>query len=119
MANPNLRIHITHIGTATALIELDGLTILTDPYFSRNGTVWTGASGAKLTNTYEPAMRLENLPPIDLIMLSHEDHKDNLDDLGDFGYYSTYVHLHISFVPGFIDFLSLVMRIFMHLTCSL
>ena len=75
-------IHITHVGTATAVIELDQLTILTDPYFSPKGTVWIGASGAQLTNTYQPALALQDLPPIDLVLLSHEDHKDNLDNLG-------------------------------------
>jgi L-ascorbate metabolism protein UlaG (beta-lactamase superfamily) len=73
---------ITHIGTATTLIELDDLTIVTDPYFSPKDTVWTGASGAKLISSYQPGLSLEQLPPIDLVLLSHEDHKDNLDDLG-------------------------------------
>ncbi|KPI41774.1 uncharacterized protein AB675_8998 [Cyphellophora attinorum] len=75
-------ISITYIGTATAIIYLDHLTILTDPYFSPPGTSWTGASGTTLTSTYQPALELKDLPPIDLVLLSHEDHKDNLDDLG-------------------------------------
>ncbi|KAH0495105.1 hypothetical protein TgHK011_008675 [Trichoderma gracile] len=75
-------IHITHIGTATAIIQIDNLTILTDPYFSPEGTEWVGRSGAKLVNSYQPPLGLEDLPPIDLILLSQEDHKDNLDDLG-------------------------------------
>ena len=75
-------IYITHVGTATAVIELDNLTILTDPYFSPEGTAWTGGSGAKLISSYQPALGLQDLPPIDLILLSHEDHKDNLDDIG-------------------------------------
>lgn len=76
------RLTITHIGTATALLELDGLTILTDPYFSASGTEWVGKSGAKMVSSYKPAMGLADLPPLDLILLSHEDHKDNLDDIG-------------------------------------
>ena len=84
MAQPGFKssLHITHIGTAAAVIELEDLTILTDPYFSPEGTVWTGASGAKLISSYRPALGLPDLPPIDLVLLSHEDHKDNLDDLG-------------------------------------
>lgn len=78
----NSSIHVTYVGTATAIIELDNLTILTDPYFSPEGTEWIGKSGAKLVNSYQPPLGLEDLPPIDLILLSHEDHKDNLDDLG-------------------------------------
>lgn len=73
---------VTHIGTATVLLELDGLTILTDPYFSPQGTEWVGRSGAKMINSHEPALGLEDLPPLDMILLSHEDHKDNLDDIG-------------------------------------
>jgi L-ascorbate metabolism protein UlaG (beta-lactamase superfamily) len=75
-------ISITHIGTATAIIHLPHLTILTDPYFSPPPKSWTGASGDTLTSTYQPAICPNHLPPIDLVLLSHEDHKDNLDDLG-------------------------------------
>ena len=52
------------------------------PVLLPKGTVWTGASGAQLTNTYQPALAPQDLPPIDLILLSHEDHKDNLDNFG-------------------------------------
>lgn len=82
ITNLNSSVRVTHVGTATAIIELDNLTILTDPYFSPEGTEWIGKSGAKLVNSYQPPLGLEDLPPIDLILLSHEDHKDNLDDLG-------------------------------------
>ena len=83
MAKPcfSLPLTTTQIGTATTLIELDGLTILTDPYFSPKDTVWTGASGAKLISSYQPGLGLEQLPPIDLVLPSHEDYKDNLVDL--------------------------------------
>lgn len=82
MPLPNISVHVTHVGTATALIEIDDLVILTDPYFSPENTVWTGASGAKLINSYQPALQPKDLPPIDLVLLSHENHKDNLDDIG-------------------------------------
>ncbi|EPX75395.1 uncharacterized protein SOCG_04637 [Schizosaccharomyces octosporus yFS286] len=35
-----------------------------------------------LQNSFDPALGLESLPPIDAVLLSHEDHADNLDDLG-------------------------------------
>ena len=70
------------VGKATAMIELDHLTILTDPCLSLKGTVWTGTSGAQLTNTYQPALAPQDLPSIDLILLSHEDHKDNVNNFG-------------------------------------
>ncbi|KAI8628372.1 Metallo-hydrolase/oxidoreductase [Xylariaceae sp. FL1651] len=72
---------VTHIGTATAILSIDGLNILTDPYFSPDGTVWDRGVYV-LTNHYTPALSLSELPPIDAVLLSHEDHPDNLDELG-------------------------------------
>ncbi|KAI2627673.1 Metallo-hydrolase/oxidoreductase [Hypoxylon sp. NC1633] len=71
---------VTYIGTATAILNIDGITFLTDPYFSPNGTQWD-VGIATLTSHYEPAVSLEQLPPVDIVLLSHEDHPDNLDDL--------------------------------------
>ncbi|RJE25256.1 hypothetical protein PHISCL_02406 [Aspergillus sclerotialis] len=73
---------ITHIGTATAIFEIDGVNLLTDPFFSPAGTSWDMGGGNVLQNVETPALGLENLPPIDAILLSHEDHPDNLDELG-------------------------------------
>lgn len=73
--------HITHIGTATALVEIDGVVFLTDPYFSPGGTEWD-VKVTVLTHDHNPALKLEEMPPIDAILLSHEDHPDNLDELG-------------------------------------
>jgi L-ascorbate metabolism protein UlaG (beta-lactamase superfamily) len=73
---------VTHIGTATAILELDGVTLLTDPYLSPPETSWQIGPGVSLTSHYEPARTLETLPPIDAVLLSHEDHPDNLDELG-------------------------------------
>ncbi|KAA8642969.1 hypothetical protein EYZ11_007258 [Aspergillus tanneri] len=72
---------MTHIGTATAILSIDSVTFLTDPFFSPAGTEWD-VGVAVLKNKDTPAMGLENLPPIDAILLSHEDHPDNLDELG-------------------------------------
>jgi L-ascorbate metabolism protein UlaG (beta-lactamase superfamily) len=72
---------ITHIGTATAIIHVDGVNLLTDPVFSPAGTEWDlGIAVLKLADT--PAMTLADLPPIDAVLLSHEDHPDNLDEPG-------------------------------------
>ncbi|KAI9148351.1 UPF0173 metal-dependent hydrolase [Paramyrothecium foliicola] len=73
--------YITHIGTATALVEIDGVIFLTDPYFSPGGTEWD-VQVTVLTHDHNPALKLEDLPPIDAVLLSHEDHPDNLDELG-------------------------------------
>ncbi|KAL1880413.1 hypothetical protein Plec18167_003817 [Paecilomyces lecythidis] len=73
---------VTHIGTATAIFEIDEVKLLTDPFFSPAGTKWDMGGGIVLQNTETPALSLENLPAIDAILLSHEDHPDNLDSFG-------------------------------------
>lgn len=73
--------YITHIGTATAIVEIDGVIFLTDPYFSPGKTEWD-VQVTVLTHDHNPALMLEEIPPIDVILLSHEDHPDNLDELG-------------------------------------
>lgn len=71
---------VQFIGTATVLIRYQGFTILTDPNFLHKGDhvhLGYGITSERLTN---PAINLEQLPPIDLVVLSHmhEDHFDKL-----------------------------------------
>ncbi|KAH8649097.1 beta-lactamase-like protein [Xylariales sp. PMI_506] len=74
---------ITHVGTATAIIQIgDDVTLLTDPYLSPAGTSWEVMPGISLTSHYAPSHTLDTLPPVDAVLLSHEDHPDNLDTLG-------------------------------------
>ncbi|KAH7009043.1 beta-lactamase superfamily domain-containing protein [Macrophomina phaseolina] len=85
---------ITHIGTATAILNIDGVNLLTDPVFCKAGTKhYVGNVVAKALGTSEepevylesttgPALELKDLPHIDTILLSHEDHADNLDPEG-------------------------------------
>jgi L-ascorbate metabolism protein UlaG (beta-lactamase superfamily) len=71
---------ITFIGTATVIIQYGGLTLLTDPNFLHKGDhvhLGYGLTSKRLTN---PAIELEDLPPIDLIILSHM-HGDHFDQL--------------------------------------
>lgn len=82
-------LHITHITTATAILEIDGVNLLTDPVFSRGGTNFNvthllpeGQPPAFLILDDDPALGLDQIPPIDGILLSHEDHDDNLDAEG-------------------------------------
>jgi L-ascorbate metabolism protein UlaG (beta-lactamase superfamily) len=77
-AEPNGTVQF--IGTATVLIRYQGFTILTDPNFLHKGDhvhLGYGITSERLTN---PALNLEQLPPIDLVVLSHmhEDHFDKL-----------------------------------------
>jgi len=75
----NSNINITHIGTATAIIEIEGVRFITDPVFGKSGNF---GDAVVLTQTQDPACGLADLPVIDAVLLSHEDHDDNLDTLG-------------------------------------
>ncbi|HTJ54534.1 MAG TPA: MBL fold metallo-hydrolase [Nitrosospira sp.] len=69
---------IIFVGTATVIIRYAGLTVLTDPNFLHRGDhvhLGYGLTSKRLTN---PAIELENLPPVDLIVLSHM-HEDHFD----------------------------------------
>lgn len=66
------------IGHATILLRLGGMTIITDPVlFSRVG-VGLGLMTGGPQRRYAPALALRELPPIDLILISHA-HFDHLD----------------------------------------
>lgn len=73
---------ITHIGTATLLLEIGSTRILTDSAFDPPGGSYSfgyGTSSRKLT---APAIKPENIGKIDAILLSHDQHDDNLDRAG-------------------------------------
>ncbi|MDM4762108.1 MBL fold metallo-hydrolase [Galbitalea sp. SE-J8] len=69
---------ITYIGGPTALLEYAGLTIVTDPTFDPPQT-YVNPGATTLVKTAAPGIAREELPPIDLVLLSHHGHKDNLD----------------------------------------
>jgi L-ascorbate metabolism protein UlaG (beta-lactamase superfamily) len=71
---------IFFVGTATVILRHAGFTLLTDPNFLHAGGhvhLGYGLTSERLTN---PAIDLDELPPIDLVVLSHlhEDHFDRL-----------------------------------------
>lgn len=68
-------IRITFVNHATFLIQVDGINILTDPVWSKRVSpfTWMGPKRMKL-----PGLRLEDLPRIDVVALSHN-HYDHLD----------------------------------------
>ncbi|GIZ36550.1 hypothetical protein CKM354_000002100 [Cercospora kikuchii] len=76
------KLSITHIGTATAILDINGVNMITDPFFSPAGTEFPITDDFALVVREDPALRLDQLPVIDGVLLSHEDHPDNLDDLG-------------------------------------
>lgn len=69
---------ILFVGTATVLIRYGGFTILTDPNFLHRGERVHLGYGLRSTRRTDPALELEDLPPLDLVLLSHlhEDHFD-------------------------------------------
>ena len=67
--------YLVWIGHATYLINKDGLTILTDPVFSKRASPVRFAGPKRLI---PPAIPIEKLPKIDVITVSHN-HYDHLD----------------------------------------
>jgi L-ascorbate metabolism protein UlaG (beta-lactamase superfamily) len=66
---------VTWVGHSTLLVQLDGVSLLTDPQWSERASPFTWAGPRRVT---PPALRFEDLPPIDLVLVSH-DHYDHLD----------------------------------------
>ncbi|ALG08720.1 MBL fold metallo-hydrolase [Kibdelosporangium phytohabitans] len=69
------------IGGPTALIEYGGLRLLTDPTFDPPGDYPVNA-GRGLAKTDGPAVPVEQIGHIDVVLLSHDEHPDNLDKTG-------------------------------------
>lgn len=64
------------------LIDLNGFRIVTDPAFDPAGGSYQSGGGRVLKKLQSPAIRPEELGPVDLVLLSHDQHKDNLDNAG-------------------------------------
>jgi L-ascorbate metabolism protein UlaG (beta-lactamase superfamily) len=73
-------VKITLIGGPTALIELDGYRLITDPTFDMPGQY--RLPHVTLTKTEKPAMAASQVGPVDAVLLSHDQHADNLDNEG-------------------------------------
>jgi L-ascorbate metabolism protein UlaG (beta-lactamase superfamily) len=67
------------IANATTLIRFAGITILTDPAFMHKGAQTDLGHGICARREVEPACQVAELPPIDLVLLSHY-HGDHFDD---------------------------------------
>lgn len=73
---------ITYIGGPTALIEVCGLRLLTDPTFDTPGRRYWFGWGTMSRKMKGPAIPADQLGRIDAVLLSHDHHGDNLDDAG-------------------------------------
>jgi len=73
---------ITHIGGPTALIEVGGWRILTDPTFDAPGRRYSFGWGTFSRKLAGPAIQAGDLGEIDAVLLSHDHHDDNLDPAG-------------------------------------
>lgn len=66
------------IGHATVLMRIAGQTILTDPVMAQRVGLGLGLMTAGPRRRYAPAIDVHQLPPIDLLLISHA-HFDHLD----------------------------------------
>ncbi len=75
---PDTGLHAAWLGHSTVLLKLDGVTVLTDPVFSRRIGLNLGPLTIGLKRLVSPALDVENTPRPDLILLSHA-HMDHFD----------------------------------------
>jgi L-ascorbate metabolism protein UlaG (beta-lactamase superfamily) len=75
-------VRITHIGGPTALIEVGGWRLLTDPTFDPPGGSYRFGWGTGSVKLAGPAIAADDIGPIDAVLLTHEHHDDNLDRAG-------------------------------------
>lgn len=68
-------LRVTWFGHSSMLVELDGVTVLTDPLWGERASPlsWIGPK-----RWFPPPLALSELPRIDVVMISH-DHYDHLD----------------------------------------
>ncbi|WP_328443259.1 MBL fold metallo-hydrolase [Amycolatopsis sp. NBC_00438] len=74
------KLGITLSGGPTALLELGGVRLLTDPTFDPPGDHSIGQR--VLVKTEESVLTEEAVGVVDAVLLSHDQHPDNLDDRG-------------------------------------
>lgn len=69
---------VRFVGTATVILRYAGFTILTDPNFLHRGDHVHLGYGITSERRTDPALELDDLPPVDFVLLSHY-HGDHFD----------------------------------------
>jgi len=69
------RLRVTFINHSTTLVQMDGVNILTDPVWSERVSP---VSFVGPRRHRPPGIRFDDLPPIDLVLVSHN-HYDHMD----------------------------------------
>jgi L-ascorbate metabolism protein UlaG (beta-lactamase superfamily) len=75
---PDAGVHAAWLGHSTVLMKIDGFTMITDPVLFSHVGVDLRFTQIGMKRLVAPALTVEELPPIDLILLSHA-HFDHLD----------------------------------------
>ena len=69
---------LTFVGTATTVLRLGSFAVLTDPNFLHRGQRAYLGKGLWSRRLTEPSMRVEDVPAVDAVVLSHL-HGDQFD----------------------------------------
>lgn len=71
---PQSGLRVTWFGHSSSLVEIDGVRVLIDPVWDKRASPlpWSGPK-----RFFPPPLALQDLPPIDVVLLSH-DHYDHL-----------------------------------------
>jgi L-ascorbate metabolism protein UlaG (beta-lactamase superfamily) len=75
---PEAGLHAAWLGHSTVVLKLGGFTVLTDPVFSARIGLNFGPLTLGIKRLVDVAAPLADLPPIDLVLLSHA-HMDHFD----------------------------------------
>ncbi|MFI6044464.1 MBL fold metallo-hydrolase [Nocardia sp. NPDC051321] len=73
------QLEVLHIGGPTVRLRYAGQTFLTDPTFDQPGDYPGPVTLHKLIG---PAVPADQVGPVDVVLLSHDEHADNLDNAG-------------------------------------
>ena len=76
-----MQMHVTHVGTATLVLEVGPLVIWTDPVFGGPRHFHFGA-GMQSDHLRGPHVEPSTLPRPHLVLVSHDQHGDNYDAEG-------------------------------------